>query len=67
MKHIMLLCLSLAPLASFAQTCKLSGKINDPAVKEVYLFLLEGDTFFESPSARIPVSPNGQCRTTGQP
>ncbi len=63
MKHIILLCLSLAALASFAQTCKLSGKINDPAVNEVYLFLLEGDTFFESPSARIPVSPNGSFST----
>jgi thiol-disulfide isomerase/thioredoxin len=59
MKNIILLCLSMAALASFAQTCKISGTINNPAVKEVYLFLLEGDTFFESPSARIPVAPNG--------
>lgn len=59
MKHIILLCLSLAALASFAQTCTISGTTNDPAVKEVYLFLLEGDTYFLSPSARIPVSANG--------
>lgn len=59
MKNIILLCLSLAALASFAQTCKISGTINNPAVKEVSLFLLEGDTYFESPSVRIPVTANG--------
>ena len=64
MKNIILLCLSLAALASFAQTCKISGTINNPSVKEVYLFLLEGDTYFESPSVRIPVAANGTFSTT---
>lgn len=59
MKQIILLCLSLAALASFAQTCKISGTTNDTTVKEVYLFLLEGDTYFTSPSASIPVAANG--------
>jgi hypothetical protein len=35
MKHVILLCLSLAALASIAQTCKISGTINDHSVKEV--------------------------------
>jgi hypothetical protein len=60
MKNIILLCLSMAALASFAQTSKTSGTINNPAVKEVYLFLPEGDTYFESASVRIPVSPNAE-------
>lgn len=64
MKNIILLCLSLAALASFAQTCKISGTINNPAVKEVYLFLLEGDTYFESPSVRIPIAAKGTFSTT---
>jgi len=64
MKNIILLCLSLAALASFAQTCKISGTINSPAVKEVYLFLLEGDSYFESPSVKIPVASNGSFSTT---
>lgn len=63
MKNIILLCLAMAALASFAQTCKISGTLNDATVKEVYLFLLEGDTYFESPSLRIPVAPNGSFST----
>ena len=64
MKNIILLCLSMAALASFAQTCRISGTLNDASVKEVYLFLLEGDTYFESPSLRIPVAPKGSFSTT---
>lgn len=58
MKHIILFCLSMAALASIAQTCQVSGAVNDASIKEVYLFLLEGDTYFESPSVKIPVLPN---------
>ena len=61
MKHIILnlLLLLLISQTPYAQTCKVSGIINDPSIKEVYLFLLEGHTYFASPSAKFPVLPNG--------
>jgi thiol-disulfide isomerase/thioredoxin len=61
MIHIILnlLFLLLISQAPVAQTCKVSGTINDPSIKEVHLFLLEGDTWFASPSAKLTVSPNG--------
>jgi thiol-disulfide isomerase/thioredoxin len=61
MVHIILnlLFLLLISQAPVAQTCKVSGTINDPSIKEVYLFLLEGDTYFASPSAKLKVSSKG--------
>jgi thiol-disulfide isomerase/thioredoxin len=60
MKHIILnlFVLFLVSQASIAQTCKISGTINDASIKEIQLFLLEGDTYFDAPSAKLPVSPN---------
>jgi thiol-disulfide isomerase/thioredoxin len=61
MKHIILhlLLFLLISQNPYAQTCKVSGTVNDPSIKEVYLFLLEGDTYFASPSAKFAVLPNG--------
>lgn len=52
----------LCSLTSIAQTCKVSGKINDPSIRELHLYLLEGDTYFTAPSAKWPVAANGSFR-----
>src|SRR5687767_9556198 len=63
MKHVIpILLYLLCSLTSIAQTCTISGKVNDPSIRELHLYLLEGDTYFNAPSAKWPVAANGSFR-----
>jgi hypothetical protein len=68
MKRIFLNLFFLFPVSlSIAQTCKISGTTNDASIKEVQLFLLDGG-YFEAPTAKLAVLPNGCAgRTSQQP